>query len=189
MFHTTSFSRCQLLTGTFALFAATCAVSGIAAADARIKDAALRHYTGWGAGKVNIRLDSVERVEHIDGRPIASSQDPNDASNGYTILSFSVQNAGDATSIREANISEVFDDESEIDGHSAGPFVGSGKAFFSGHLEHNQTVHIRYIQMNTPADRKITKIILDPSDGGAKLRFALKDDAIKRLPEIPLAAH
>jgi hypothetical protein len=163
-------------------------LSTAALADGTIKDAKVGTYVRWGADKVNLRLDKVERVDHIDARPIASDQNLKDPTNGYTILSLSLQNAGAPVGAREAKITEVFDDSSEIDGHSSGPFVGAGRAYFTGHLEHNQTVHIRYVQMNTPADRKITKIILNPGDGGASLRYTVKDSDIARLPEIPLPA-
>jgi hypothetical protein len=169
---------------------AAAAVAGLSTvavrADGAIKDASIGTYVRWGADKVNIRLDKVERVDHIDARPIASAQNLKDPTNGYTILSFSVQNAGAPVGAREASVTEIFDDGSQIDGHTSGPFIGAARTLFQGHLEHNQTVHIRYVQMNTPADRKITKIILKPGDGGATLRYTVKDSDIARLPEIPL---
>jgi len=157
--------------------AAAVASCGTLAVAAGIKDAKVGTYTRWGADKVNIRLDKIERVEHADG----------DATKGYTILSFSIQNTGNPSGVREAGITEIFDDESQLDGHSRGPYTGKGTTYFNAHLEHLQTVHVRYLQLDTPADRKITKIILDPNDGGPKLRYSIDDATIPRVDE-PAAA-
>ncbi len=42
--------------------------------------------------------------------------------------------------------------------------------------------------MNVQANRKITKIILDPNDGGPHVRYLIEDENVPRLPEIPLPA-
>jgi hypothetical protein len=176
-------------TAALAVLALVTATSGFAAAADTMKDAKVATYTKFGsANQFNLRLDKVERVEHIDARPIASDQNLKDPTNGYLILSFSMQNTGDASNIPNISVTSIFDDESEMVGHASGPFVGSGRAYSSGHAEKKQTIHERIVQMNIPADRKITKIILDPNDGGAKLRYTIKDADLPRLPEIPLPA-
>lgn len=162
---------------------------GFAGAADTMKDAKIAAYTKFGAAnQFNLRLDKIERVEHIDARPIASDQNLKDPTNGYLILSFSMQNTGDASNVPNISVTTFFDDETEMIGHASGPFVGSGRAYSSGHAEKKQTIHERIVQMNIPADRKITKVILDPNDGGAKLRYTIKDADLARLPEIPLPA-
>ncbi len=174
-------------TAVLAGLAIATASGAFAVAADTMKDAKIGTYVRFGsANQFNLRLDKVERVEHIDARPIASDQNLKDPTNGYTILSFSMQNTGDASNVPNISVTTVFDDESEMVGHASGPFVGSGRAYASGHAEKKQTIHQRIVQMNIPADRKITKIILDPNDGGAKLRYTIKDADLPRLPEIPL---
>lgn len=47
---------------------AAAAVCGSAVAAAPIKDAKLGAYARWGADKVNIRLDKVAHVKHVEDR-------------------------------------------------------------------------------------------------------------------------
>ncbi len=165
---------------------ATAAVCGTAVSAATtIKDAKFGVYTRWGADKMNVKLDKVAHVTHLGGGPYTAGRNP-DATYGYTIYEFTFQNPGeDPEGIREPGISAIYDDESEIDGNAAGPYAGTGTTYFRSNLQHLQTVHIRWVQFKTPLDHKLTKIILDPNDGGPKLRYTVKDANVEELPDIP----
>jgi len=68
-------------------------------------------------------------LRRLDARPIASDQLLRNPTNGYIILTFSMQNGGNPGNVPAINVMEVFDDESQISGHATGLFVGSGRTF------------------------------------------------------------
>jgi len=127
-------------------------------------------------------------LRRLDARPIASDQNLKDPANGNIILTSSMQNGGNPGNVPAIIVMEVFDDESQISGHATGLFVGSGRTFAPSQLQTKQTVHERMVLMNVPANRKITKIILDPNDGRTHVRYLIKDENVARLREIPLPA-
>lgn len=174
-------------TAVLTLFAAAAVCGTAVAAITPVKDAKFGVYTRWGADKVNIKLDKVEHVMHVDSRVYASGKNPSTDS-GYNIYEFTVQNAGAAGGVREPAITAIYDDESQIDTDYLGPYLGTGLTHFNGRLEHLQTVHIRWVQFKVPVDHKLTKLILDPNDGGPKLRYTVKDANVGLLPDVPAAS-
>lgn len=157
-----------------------------AVADTPTKDAPLGAYFAYTTDKVNFRVDKIERVPHVDGAPIAKDADPGDGTQGYLILTLSVQNAGSQEhtfpSIREV---VLLDDQSQVEDTLAGPYVGAGTADAPGSLQPKQTVKVRIALFGIPTDRTVTKIILDPNEGSPKRRLTIKPGDIVTIPEVP----
>ena len=169
------------LAASFVLLATAAAV----ATTGGIRDAKVGVYERYGPAKMNVRLDKIERVQHVDSGPFAHDNDPNDHTKGYIVLWFSIQNAGDPGQIPALSVTSIYDDESQVEGHAIGPFIGSGRAWAPQNLESKQTVHEHLILNAVPAERTLTKLILDPSDGAPKLRFTIRPSDVKMLPDGP----
>ncbi len=147
-----------------------CAAVLPALADTPTEDAPPNAYFAYTTGKINFRIDKIERVLHVDNGPLAKSADPGDGTQGYLIITMSVQNAGPQEhtfpAMRE---SVLLDDQSTVEDT----------------LQPKQTVKVRIALFGIPADRTVTKIILDPNEGSPKRRLTIKAGDIATIPEIP----
>ena len=168
---------------------AASAATGALAARGDVVNARIGSYAHYGVRHINLRLDKIQRVAHIDGGSLAKDRDPGDGTKGYIILSFSEQNAaGTSAGVPGINVAETLDDQSTITRDTAGPFVGAGRTYAPIELEGKQTVHFRVAQFGIPADRTITKIIVDPDDGGEKLRYTVTAANVELVPDVPRAS-
>lgn len=173
----TAFVACAVL---------ACAAALPAAAEAPTKDGKLGVYLPYGSNRENIRIDKIARVAHIDGGVYAKDQDPGDGSTGYLIFSLSVQNASTVEEFMPSfYVHILMDDQSDVSNDIMGPFVGAAKAEAPGRLQPKQSIKLTFIVFGIPADRKITKILLDPNDGGAHYRFQIGAGDIVSVAEIP----
>lgn len=160
------------------------AALAVPAGAASIKDAKLGTYVRYG--DANIRIDKIERVAHVDGAPLAADADTGDGTTGYLIFSLSVQNPkASEIFMPDFHIAEFLDDQSKVESDVAGPFVGTGKRQAPGRLSPKESIKVRVVQFGIPADRTLTKLILDPSDTTPQLRFAVTAADVSALPEVP----
>ncbi len=79
----------------------------------------------------------------------------------------------------------LMDDQSDIASDVMGPFVGAAKAEAPGRLQPKQSIKVTFIVFGVPSDRKVTKVLLNPNDGGARYRFQIGAGDIVSVPEIP----
>lgn len=157
-----------------------------AAADTPTKDAPLGAYFRYTDDGVNVRIDKIERVMHVDGAPLAKDADPGDGTTGYLVFTMSIQDAAaNEQSVPSFNAVVLFDDQSQVADGLQGPYVGAGKGDGPGSLQPKQTIKVRYVLFGIPADRTVTKIIFDPNQGSAKRRFTIKPGSIVTIPEVP----
>ena len=133
----------------------------------------------------NIRIDTIESVRHSDGNPILGGSGTSE-DNGYLIVSASVQNPGTAEIFLPNFRTTLFpDDQRTVETDYCGPFVGAKTTEAPARLAPKESIRVRYVVPDCPGTR-ITKILPDPNDTTAQLRFQIVANTIVPLADVPL---
>jgi hypothetical protein len=178
--------KAALTLALVAAFAAALATPAVAQTSTR--DAKLGTFVHYGLDAERLRLDSIQRVDRIDGRPYVRTVEPGSGRVGYVILTFTVDNDRAAPGyIPALVITLMMDKGPAIDPAVYGPFLGNATQPIDLRTTirpHGRaTLHL--VVIDVPNGRAVREIIVSPNDATAQYRFRPKPSEIVPLAAVP----
>jgi hypothetical protein len=172
----------------FAALAIAVGTASAAHAQTSTRDASLHRFFTYGLDAQQIRLDRIQRVSRIDGRPYVRTIDAGDGHVGYLLLTLTVKNSRAKPAPLPTLVSTVTTNAGPaIAPSTAGPFLGdettqvTPQTAIPAHAL--ATIHLALVDI--PNGHAVTQLILSPNDATAQYRFRLKPSDVTTLAPVP----
>jgi hypothetical protein len=158
-------------------------------AQSSTRDAKVGTTVRYGLDRMELRLDRVARVAHLDGRPDVASLDAGDGSTGYLLATFTLRNPNDRVEDLPLLQTElVTADGRTIDPAVYGPYVGDGPTDAPPTLAPKKSVRLTLVILDLPVATRAAELIFSPNDATPQYRYRLGAADVTTLPDVPRAA-
>ncbi|GAC1401162.1 MAG: hypothetical protein NVSMB59_22990 [Vulcanimicrobiaceae bacterium] len=154
-------------------------------AQATIRPLPLHAFVRYGLDATLVRVDRVEFVAHVDGRPYVRDHHRIAGADGYLLVRLSVRNPG-ATPENIPLLQTAFttDDGRTVDPAVYGPFLEGAvtAAPTSATIAAHATARLTLAIADVPDGHRAASIVFNPNDDTAAYRLRLRASDVTTLP-------
>ncbi|MBD5654305.1 MAG: hypothetical protein IAI50_03875 [Candidatus Eremiobacteraeota bacterium] len=152
------------------------------------RDAKIGTFVSYGMDNQRIRLDKIQRIARIDGRPYVRTVDPGDGHMSYLILTLTVENSGRAAPALPTLVSTLKTNARPAMSPSvSGPYVNNAttQADQQTKIPPHETTTIYLALIDIPNGQRVTDLTLSPNDTTPEYHYRLRPGDITALKPIP----